>query len=80
MNENEQVGAALLERVDMLIRLVAHQVALAHETLEMKAVVLSSLGLKPADIAKICGTTAGTVSVRLAEAKKKARAKASKRK
>ena len=75
MGETEGVAVELVDKLDLLIRLVAHQVALQHETLESKAVVLSSLGLKPSDIAKICGSTPGTISVRLAEAKKKDRKK-----
>ena len=61
----------ILEKLDILIRLLGHQVAANHETLETKAVVLSSLGFQPADIARICRTTSGTIRVRLAEAKKK---------
>lgn len=75
MAETEGVSVELLDKLDLLIKLVAHQVALQHETIESKAVVLSSLGLKPADIAKICGSTPGTISVRLAEAKNKDRKK-----
>jgi DNA-directed RNA polymerase specialized sigma24 family protein len=75
MAEIEGTSVELVNKLDLLIRLVAHQVALKHETLESKAVVLSSLRLKPADIAKICGSTPGTISVRLAEAKNKDRKK-----
>jgi len=63
----------LMSRLDTIIRLLAHQVSQAHETLETKAAVLSSLGLRPKEIAAICGTTAGTISVRLAESKKRGR-------
>jgi hypothetical protein len=59
------------KKLDTIIRLLGHQVSMQHETLETKATVLSSTGLTPTEIASICGTTAGTVSVRLAEAKKK---------
>lgn len=76
MKETDRAVAEITEKINLLIRLIAHQVALQHETLETKAVVLSSLGLKPADIAKICGTTPGTISVRLAEAKRKAKRRA----
>jgi DNA-directed RNA polymerase specialized sigma24 family protein len=69
----EQRIEQLIAKLDTITRLLAHQVSQAHETLETKAAVLSSLGLKPKEIAAICGTTAGTISVRLAEAKKKNR-------
>jgi hypothetical protein len=57
MAETEWVNRELVDRLDLLTRLVAHQVALQHETLESKAVILNSLGLKPADIAKIWGSS-----------------------
>lgn len=66
----------ILERLDTLIRLLGHQVAMGHETLEPKTLTLNSLGLAPAEIARICGTTPGTIRVRLAEAKKKGKRKA----
>ena len=72
---DERCFEILMERLELVTRLLAHQVSLAHETLEMKAQVLASLGLKPKEIATICGTTPGTVSVRLAEAKKKGQKK-----
>lgn len=60
----------ILQRLDTLIRLLAYQVAMAHDTLETKALTLKSAGLAPADIAQICGTTPVTIRARLAEAKK----------
>ena len=68
---DSQVFDELSNKLDTIIRLLGHQVSMQHETMETKATVLSSMGLTPVEIAKICGTTAGTVSVRLAEAKKK---------
>ena len=65
----------LMETLDTIKRLLAHQVSQAHETLELKATMLASLGLKPKEIASICGTTSATISVRLAEAKKKSKKK-----
>lgn len=76
MTHSKNTDELILEKLDTLIKLLGHQVAVRHETLGTKAVVLSSLGLQTADIAKICGTTPGTVSVRLAEAKKKGKRKA----
>jgi len=75
MKRTKSAEELILEKLDTLINLFGHQVAACHETLESKAVVLSSLGLQPTDIAKICCTTPGTISVRLAEAKKKAKKK-----
>lgn len=79
MSVDENQFRELLTTLDTVKRLLAHQVAQAHETLETKAAVLATLGLKPKEIAVICGTTPGTVSVRLAEAKRKSRKKGGKR-
>lgn len=65
----------LLSKLEVITNLLAHLVAQEHETLETKSIVLASAGLKPKEIALVCGTTAGTVSVRLAEAKKKLKKK-----
>ena len=75
MTRSKNAEDIILEKLDTLIKLLGHQVAVSHETLEAKAVVLSSVGIQPADIAKICGTTTGTIRVRLAEAKKKGKQK-----
>jgi CRP-like cAMP-binding protein len=80
MTRSKNTEGLILEKLDTLIKLLGHQVAVSHETLETKAVVLSSLGLQPAEIANICGTTPGTISVRLAEAKKKGKRKAKSKK
>jgi hypothetical protein len=61
----------IVERLDMVIRLLAHQISVQHQTIEAKAVALNSLGLKPVEIALVCGTTAATINSRLTEAKKK---------
>ncbi len=75
MARTNNIEGQILERLDILIHLLGHQVAMDHETLETKALTLNSLGLAPAEIARICGTTPGTISVRLAEAKKKGKHK-----
>ena len=75
MKQDKNADDLILEKLDTVIKLLGHQVAASHETLETKAVVLNTLGLQPADIAVICGTTPGTISVRLAEAKKKGKRK-----
>lgn len=61
----------LKKRLDVITRLLAYQVAMSQPTLEAKAHVLSSAGLKPKEIAELCGATANTVSVLIARAKKK---------
>lgn len=60
-------------KLDTIIRLLAHSIAQHHDTLETKALALSSAGLGPKEIAEICATTAGSVSVQLARARKKRR-------
>lgn len=57
-------------KLDTIIRLLGHRVAQDHDTLETKALALSAAGLRPKEIAAICGTTAASVSVRLAVSKK----------
>jgi DNA-directed RNA polymerase specialized sigma24 family protein len=80
MAGSNDIESAILERLDILVKLLGHQIASTYETLEEKAVALNAIGLPPADIAKICGTTSGTVSVRLAEAKKKGKRKTKRKK
>lgn len=75
MKQSKNIEDLILVKLDTIIKLLGHQVAVSHETLETKAVVLNSLGLQPSDIATICGTTPGTISVRLAEAKKRGKQK-----
>jgi hypothetical protein len=72
----------LLGKLDVTMRLLAHLVAQQHDTLETKALALSSAGVRLRDIATVCGTTSGSVSVRLAVGKKrgKRKKKSSKRK
>lgn len=72
---DEKLVQEMMTTLDTIKYLLAHQVSQAHETLETKAIVLSSLGLKPKEIATICGTTPATISVRLAEAKRKSKKK-----
>ncbi len=70
---------AVGEKLDVVARLLAYLVAAQHENLEQRAVALNSLGLSAAEIARVCNTTRNTISVRLAEAKKKPKRKQSKR-
>ena len=61
----------VLDKLDIIVKLLGHLVAVEHETMEMKAFTLNSLGLKPNEIAMICDTTPATVNARLADARKK---------
>ncbi len=64
-----------VEKLDLMVRLLAYLVAAEHDNLQDRAVTLTSLGLSPKEIARVCNTTPNTVSVRLVEAKKKVRTK-----
>ena len=68
---DEKMMKELNATLDTIKSLLAHLVAQAHETLEIKAAVLSSAGLKAKEIATVCGSTPKSISVRLAEAKRK---------
>lgn len=65
--EQERV---LSEKLDALLLLTAAQVG-ANLSLSERAPLLSRLGLDRHQIARVCGTNADVVSVRLAEAKRK---------
>lgn len=75
MAKEDDADKQILDRLDLIVKLLGQIVASEHETLETKAVALSNSGLTPTDIAKICGTTAGSISVSLNKAKKKAKRK-----
>ncbi len=68
----------LLESVDrklgVLIKLISYQIA-EGKTVAEGAPVLRRLGLTPSEIATVFDSTAKAVTVRIAEAKKKNRAK-----
>ncbi len=61
----------MVEKMNLVVRLLAYLVAAEHDNLKDRAVTLTSLGLSPKEIARVCNTTANTVSVRLVEAKRK---------
>lgn len=61
----------IAEKLDLTVRLLAYLVAAEHDNLQDRAVTLTSLGLSPKEIARVCNTTPNTVSVRLVEAKRK---------
>jgi len=66
---------AIEDKLDIVIRLLAVQVADQREGLQSKATTLSSAGLQPKTIAQLCGTTPNTVSVSLSAAKRKKKTK-----
>ena len=58
------------KKIDVLLRILAYQIV-EGKTLSQGAPILKRLGLSNTDIATIFDTSYKTVSVRLAEAKKK---------
>jgi hypothetical protein len=62
-------------KMDALLRLIAYQ-TVEKKTLSEGAPLLRRLGFTPSEIAAIYDSTANTVNVRLAEAKKKRKSKA----
>jgi DNA-directed RNA polymerase specialized sigma24 family protein len=61
----------LVDKLDLIARLLAYLVAAEHDTLERRAMTLSALGLPLSEIARVCNSTAKSISVRLAEARRK---------
>ncbi len=59
------------KRLDLIVTLLALNLVKDAGTQKEKILTLSSLGLKPAEIAALLGTTPNTVSVALSEVKKK---------
>lgn len=62
--------AQLNRKLTLVVNLLAYQIV-AGKTLGEAVTVLRRLGLKPSEIAAIYGTTAKSVSVRYAEARRK---------
>lgn len=58
-------------KLDILIRLVAVRVVADKESQAEKAVLLRRAGIGPTEIAAILGTTPNTITVALAQSKKK---------
>jgi hypothetical protein len=71
MAKKSSVEGETAEKLDLVVRLLAYLVAAEHDNLTDRAVALTSLGLTPKEISRVCNTTPNTVSVRLVEAKKK---------
>jgi hypothetical protein len=72
---NSLQGEHAIELLEQAVALLAILVARSSPpgdevTRKDQIVLLSQAGLKPKQVAELLGTTAGTVSVRLAEAKK----------
>lgn len=69
------VEEELLRRLDTLISLISYQ-TVQKKTLTEGAPLLKRLGLTASEIAAVYDSTTNTVSVRLAEAKRKQKGKA----
>lgn len=73
---SETSQSAVIERLDILIRLQAALAVKGMATQREKIVFLYGAGFKPKDIAANLGTTPNTVNVALANYKKSTRKKA----
>ena len=47
-------------KLDLVVRLLGYLVAAEHDNLKDRAVTLTSLGLSPKEIARVCNTTPNT--------------------
>lgn len=65
----------VLEKLDIIVLLLGHILTNEQDTLQSKAFLLNSMGLKNPEIATICDTTPKIVSVRLAEARRNRKTK-----
>lgn len=72
-SKNEPTWGTMIDKLDLIARLLAYMVADKHDNLEHRAVALNALGLSVTEIARVCDTTRNTISVRLTEAKKKSK-------
>lgn len=70
---NEKYNEHMAHDLEVIKNLLAYQVARSCDTLLDRVVALAAAGMKQGEIAAICGTTPGSISVRLAEAKRKKR-------
>lgn len=60
----------VIERLDLIIKLLAMNIMKGEATLKEKILQLGKLGLQPKEIAKILNTTPGYVSKELSVARK----------
>lgn len=69
MSNKVTLEQALLDKIDVLIRLQAVTSVAGFESQKDKILFLSGAGISPKDIAEILGTTANTVNVTLAKSR-----------
>lgn len=69
-HKQEEILASIERKLSILINLEAYRLV-GQMTITEGAPILKRLGLDPSEIASVFDTTAGTVKVRLSEAKKK---------
>jgi len=67
---NEKQFEELVERLDLIMRLLAITTLEGKTSQKDKILELSSLGFAPTSIAKLLGTTVNTVNVTLSKARK----------
>ncbi|MFX0138897.1 MAG: hypothetical protein ACFFDN_34975 [Candidatus Hodarchaeota archaeon] len=60
----------ILERLDLIIKLLAMNIMSGEGTQKDKIIQLSKIGLQPKEIANILNTTSNTVSVTLSNARR----------
>jgi DNA-directed RNA polymerase specialized sigma24 family protein len=75
MSEQEQILGEISKKMDRVIRLLALNLIKDMKTQKEKILTLSSFGFGPSEIAELLGTTSGTVSVALSQARKKKKEK-----
>jgi DNA-directed RNA polymerase specialized sigma24 family protein len=68
---DEKQFEKILNKIDLAINLLAVNLVKDSKNQKEKITTLSAFGFKPAEIAKLIGTTANTVSVALSDLKKK---------
>lgn len=71
--------AAINEKLDRIVRLLALSAIRSEQSIKEKAVALNNAGLSTRDIADVIGTTAHSISQTLSAAKKSGKKRAGKR-
>jgi len=72
---NEKQFNTLINKLDMIVRLLTITIVKDAKSQKQKILMLSSHGFRPSEIADLLGTTANTVRVTLSKAKERRRAK-----
>jgi len=67
---NEEQFKILKDKLEIIIKLLSHNLVKDLKYQKDKIIMLSSIGYKPSEIAEMLGTTANTVRVTLSEARK----------